>query len=419
MFGRRRHLVQALVLFFYLLLPVPLPISGLEHGLLKFDFVDWRIYFFGIILVPGLFHLLTISFVIPLYALTVSSALYSKVFCGWVCPQNIFYEMFDGINKQISKRFPSFRKSERAQSILDLTLSILWGLIIAGTALNYFRGANTIFLATLFFGIFIFFVYDTHWLKHDFCKNACPYAYIQKSFQAPNSLHVVWEERSANKCGVCRACEEACYVGINVRRDPFNIDCTMCGACVDACDRVFSRRPEPSLLEFGFVPFEEKNKSEKFGKFGTKLGLNTLAKIFLVLSFAMFIAYFAYQLTHRPLESFRVDYPASASVNQLPFIDEGKHTNRFTLRIRSLTDHEEKYTVTLDDPNFSIIWKENNKDQLITAPFQKFDTEIWVQADKSVELEPGEYKILTFNLTRLSDGAHANEQTVYFKPAAK
>lgn len=319
--GRKRHITQALTLFAYFTMP------------LQFDLDAWRIHFFGLTLVPGLFHIFYLAFLLPFFALLASSALYSKAFCGWVCPQNIFYELFTWTQNSLSKYLPTFRRSERARAALDLSLAIICGFVIAWTALSYFKGADPIFSTALFTVVFVFFVFDNHWLKHKFCKNACPYAFIQKSFAKKNSLHVSWENRPGNKCGICRACEKACYVDLNPRFDAFHLDCTMCGACIDACDRVYARKPEPSLLSF----------DSKVGAWSQR---------FVVGAFLFMCCMLSWAILTRPTVSFRVERPTGGQARQLPYLIGEQHANSYRVLVRNLDKLPVRYELRIAEPGF-------------------------------------------------------------------
>lgn len=292
------------------------------------------------------------------------------------------------------------------QKTVDLGMAVFWGLIIAHTAQSYFVGAHPIFRAFCFGFVFLFFTIDTHLLKHNFCKSACPYAHLQKSFQRENSLHVSWEDRPGNKCGVCTACEQACYVDINVRETPFHLDCTMCGACIDACDRVFSRRPEPSLLQFAY--------NEDRSKQGIA-GINSFPKAFICIAFVLFCSFFGWSVANRPRASFRIDYPASGTSEQLPVLEGGLHTNTFTVRVRSLSRKREKLTLALLDEGFEVEWVDPQDLVTTVAPFSRASARIKVRYTGEEELPP--FTPIQFELTRSKSGQVIDRKELFFKPA--
>ncbi len=386
-FARRRHVLQALVLLLFLVAPHPVSIVGLEHGLLSFDFGDRRIYFFGLVLVPGLFHIFFLGLMLPLFALCVSASFYSKVFCGWVCPQNIFFELFDGVARALKKRSPRFRRSLKAQKFLDLTLAVGWGLAIAWTTTCYFVEADPIFYAAAFTAIFLFFVFDTHYLKHKFCKSACPYALIQKSFQDPHSLHVVWEKREGSPCGTCHACEKACYVDLDIKKTPFDIDCTMCGACVDACSHVYSRKEEGPVLTFGSIPGRSPQK------------------IIVGCSFVLFLALFAWAIWSRPIATFRIDYPPSGTQFE-PFIVDGRETNRYRMRIRNMTDATLTYQLQVNEG-----YEHSGPKTLKVPPFESLSLPFTVE--RAPQRNIGE---VSFSCVDEEGRSVTPTRTLYFRP---
>lgn len=405
--SRKRHSSQALVLLIFFLLPLPIPELG-HPGFLRFDFDSWQIHFFGLILIPGLFHIFFMAFIIPLFALAVSSSLYGKVFCGWVCPQNIFYELFEAVHSRLKKYSPTYRRSSHAQRTVDLLMALGWGVLIAYWVQLYFVGAHPIFRYASFIGIATFFTLDTHLLKHQFCKNACPYAHLQKAFQKENSMHVQWENRPGNHCGVCTACEKACYVDINIRDTPFHLDCTMCGACVDACNRVFSRKEEPSLLQFAFGREEKKSF----------LGINTAPKLFTVIGFIAFIVFFGWTIYTRPTVDFRIDYPASGSTRQLPWMEDGRHYNAFTVRVRSLSTKKETLQLRIMEPDFELIWVDSPSKIRQLDPLSRQSARVHIRAAASVSKDLTPFTPIHLQLSRPTDGSIVDTAELFFKPAS-
>jgi polyferredoxin len=220
------------------------------------------------------------------------------------------------------------------QKGVDLALAIVWGVAISYRLTTYFVGASGTFYWILGGGAFLFFVIDTSHLKHRFCASACPYAHLQKAFADEHSLHVEWEDRPGNQCGVCVACEKACYVDLNIRATPFSLDCTNCGACIDACNRVFARKKEPSLLRFGFG---EKKK--------------TPYKWFVLALFCALCIGSVYAIVYRPAVQFHVAY----SVNHEPErVYDSISANRFMMHVRNFTDLERDYRVDIAEEGYTL-----------------------------------------------------------------
>lgn len=329
--SRWRHTVQSVVLALYFLLPQPLPVRGFENGALHIDLAKGTLTCFGETFTRSHFYLVLMNVVLIYLLALVLPMILNKVFCGWICPQNIFFEMFASVQKTLKKYFPWFRKQPQAQKAVDGSLAIFFGALIAGNILRYISGIDPLYAAVIFSGIFLFFVYDTHILKHKFCESACPYALMQKSVTSKTALHVQYENRPGSPCNVCQACVKACYVNLDIKKDTYHIDCTNCGACIDACNRVFSRKEAPALLEFSFQDKETK-KPPNFLKWG----------------FAIFCAFGFSALSvacaiYRPMEKI-----------QLSAVFDAPNVNRYTLKVQNLGVDPATYRIHSKDPAFAM-----------------------------------------------------------------
>lgn len=406
--AHRRHLVQSVVLCLFFLLPIPIPgIPVLDHGLLKIDCRDWHIYLFGSVVGHGQLHLALLGMLLLLFSIALLVALYGKVFCGWLCPQNIFYEAFSAVQKRLKKRFPQYRRSSKGQQAVELAMAALCGGAIVRTAISYFDHANPAIASVLGSALFAFFVWDTAFLKHKFCKNACPYAYLQQALTDKNSLHVVWDKERDNKpCHVCRACVEACYVDLDIRKQTFHIDCTMCGACLDACNRVYHRRGEPPLLQFAFG-----NKKHQWW------GINTGRKWLLVFGFICASTLLFWTVQTRPMSVMRVDYPMSGTKEQLPFNFEGKRSNYFIIKIRNLGRESKEYQIRILGDRFKIVQFDNLEAVSRVKGLQEGMSRVIVQYQEEPKKMPA-IDLLTIEVVETGNEKElvVGRRELYFKP---
>jgi ferredoxin len=217
--------------------------------------------------------------------------------------------------------------------------------------------------------------------------------------QDETALHVHWEERTGNKCGICTACVRACYVGLDVKTQAFDIDCTQCGACVDACDRVYWRKPEPSLLTFAFDPPKK-----------SFLGLNKVRKGFVVAAFSLFLILFLWMTLDRPKVSFRLFNVTGGQKGQESLLIDGKESTPFTLHLNSLQSTPQSYTLGLDDPRFAVVWLDSEADQLSLEPFEKKLLHCALQFSETTE-EPPSLHPVTF---RLFNGDEAVGTAIFY-----
>ncbi|NCF71161.1 MAG: 4Fe-4S binding protein [Chlamydiales bacterium] len=353
---KRRYLSQFLVLFTFFLLPTPLPFLGLDKGLLKLDFNEWLIHFLAVPLPKELFYLFFLAILLVLVSLFVYSAIYGKFFCGWICPQNIYFEFLENVHKKLRKRFPFYRKSPKYQKGLDLTLTVIFASLTSWNINRYFLGLAPIFQAYITIAPFIFFVLLVHVFKHRFCQNACPIAIFQKSLQDEKSLHISYDKNRKDKpCGVCYACEKACYVNIDIKQTPFHIDCTLCGACVDACSQVYRKKSEESLLSFSF-------ESQKLS-FLEKIDLNQRFKQISFFAFLILLTAYCSAFILRPEL-----YTHIQSLNTKSSDKQGYQ--EFSLFTANLSQKEQTLILESSAKNFSIE-KASNTEEVMLAPLER------------------------------------------------
>ena len=403
--NEKRHTLQVILLLIFLLCPHGIPfIESLEQGIVKWDFANNQFHFFGITFFGSQRYIPLSLVFIFLYTLFVLSALYSKVFCGWGCPQNMFFEVFEEVQRRFRKRYPKFRKSLRMQKGLDALMSCIIAFTLAWTSTQYTSGLSIVPWTFLFVLVLLFVFFDLHYLKHRFCTYACPYGVIQKSLQFSNSLHVQWDQARDTKCGICTACEKACYMDINVRETPFHVDCTMCGACIDACDRVYSRSKEASLLQFSFE-----------GTKNSRWGLNTLSKKGFVIGWFLMLAVWSYIVFTRPEVSFRMDYAETKMIQEqvdlagLPL----DHCNLYKARVQNLTKESTSYKLSSSDDRFEVIYPKDAMIQDIQATEER--VVFVIIKDKRID-ESREPVLLQLSIMEEESAKRLETWSIYYRP---
>lgn len=369
---KKRYLSHIMVLFLFFLIPTPLPFF--EKGFLKIDFDQWKIFLFGFTLPKEHFYLFFLLFLLGILALFIFSYIYGKVFCGWICPQNIYFEFLDNVHKKLKKRFPSYRKNPKKIKLVDLGLTCIFAALTSWNLNRYFVGLSPIFSAYLTIAPFCFFVFLVHVFKHRFCQSTCPLAMFQKSVQTNHSLHVSYDSsRNEKPCGVCYSCERACYVNIDIKKTPFHMDCTLCGACVDACARVYQNKNESPLLNFSFL--KEKTLLQK-------LGLDRATSILSLIFFVVCLGLYSFAVVHRPLLSTYLS-PLKTK-NASP-------SHSYSLLISNLSPHASQYKLLLSDPNFIIEAKALDQDLSLEAFERKmlqFQIQFLGEKDPELKISP-------------------------------
>lgn len=338
--GQKRFLSQIFIIFLFFFFPQPLPFKGLEKGTLSLDFDTVHMHFFSFTLPREHFYLFFTAGMLGLLILLFLAVVYGKVFCGWICPQNTYFELLQKMHQRIKKNYPAYRRSERMQKALDLSITVLLASLTSWNLNRYFYGAHWIFTGYITITCFSFFILLVHFLKHRFCKSACPYAIVQAAMQDKGALHVIWEDRPGNKCDSCTACVKACYVDLDIKKTPFHRDCTHCGACIDACENVYRNREEPALLKYAFADQEASKSPFKW------IGVNTTMKAFItILMFSMTLTHM-YLFAIRPMEVFSVRHSLEKN---LP----GK-SNLYDIDLKNLSEVERHFNISVSPKEYQL-----------------------------------------------------------------
>jgi cytochrome c oxidase accessory protein FixG len=247
--------------------------------------------FFGFVFRPQDIYLFVLGLLTFLVFVVLFTAVFGRLFCGWICPQTVFMEMvFRKIEYWIDGSPHQQRKLREGpwsgKKIFKWVVkqSIFFGIsfVICNVFLAYIIGVDALFdivtdppsehlggltgmiiFTFLFYGVF-------SWFREQACTIVCPYGRLQGVLIDPNSIVVAYdygrgeprgrlkkgEDRTdKGDCVVCKACVSVCPTGIDIRNGT-QLECVNCTACIDACNAIMRKVKLPE----GLIRYTSENR---------------------------------------------------------------------------------------------------------------------------------------------------------------
>lgn len=291
--------------------------------LLLLNFMERHFVILGQVFWPQdifLFVLASLVFVVCVVLFTIA---FGRVFCGWICPQTIFMEMFfrkienwiegDGSKQKKLDAGPWTREKILKKSSKHL-LFIIFSFLIANTFLAYLVGSDVLFkiitepvqlhlvgfLSIWVFTIIFYLVYSQ--VRELVCTVVCPYGRLQGVLLDRDTLVVAYDEvrgeprgklsktsdnSAKGDCVDCGLCVSVCPTGIDIRQGT-QMECINCTACIDVCNEVMEKIHKPLNL-VGFYSENMIHKQQKPSFTGRMMGYSgIIAVLMTVLCYFIF-----------------------------------------------------------------------------------------------------------------------------------
>jgi cytochrome c oxidase accessory protein FixG len=260
------------------------------------DLAGGRFYFFGIEIWPQEVYYITGLLILAAFTLFLMNALAGRVWCGYLCPQTVWTDLYLLIERWTQgERRERMKKAGQPWNMQTLTEAILkhslW-LAIAwwtgGAWVLYFADAPTLvkqlvtfqapMLAYVWIGILTFTTYTlAGFAREQVCIYMCPWPRIQAALTDEWALNITYrvdrgEPRASLKksrvlreagapagdCVDCNQCVAVCPTGVDIRGG-LNMGCIQCGLCIDACDNVMAKIGRPT----GLIAYDTDNNVDR------------------------------------------------------------------------------------------------------------------------------------------------------------
>ena len=316
-----RSIVAYFLLAFFFIAPF-LKLGG--HPLILLNILERHFILFGLIFKPQDFYIFVLIALSLLIFVVLFTAIFGRLFCGWVCPQTIFMEMVfrrieywidgnPGQQKKLDRAFWGFNKIFKR--FVKHSIFICISLIISHFLLAFIIGMESTvnlitqppwnhssgFIAMMIFGFLFYGVFS--WFREQACTLVCPYGRLQSVLIDSNTIVVAYDykrgeprgklvkgERPKNNgdCIDCFACVRVCPTGIDIRNGT-QLECINCTACIDACNNIMKKTARPE----GLVRYSSENRLSGLSKsrFTGRLFIYTFAlTLLLSLSISLLMA---------------------------------------------------------------------------------------------------------------------------------
>ena len=249
------------------------------------DFPHRRFYFFFIELWPQEVYYFTGLLIIAAMTLFLMNAVAGRVWCGYMCPQTVWTDLFYAVERFVEgdrrERIMSDRRGWTFTHIGQaVTKHFIWIMIAwwtGGAWVLYFADAPTLvrdfatfqapFIAYLWIAILTAttYIFAGH-AREQVCIYMCPWPRIQAALTDEWALNVTYRRdrgeprvsvkkaeqlrqlgEPAGDCIDCHQCINVCPTGVDIR-DGIQLGCIQCGLCIDACDTIMSEIGRPTGL---------------------------------------------------------------------------------------------------------------------------------------------------------------------------
>ena len=249
------------------------------------DLPNRRFYFFFIEIWPQEVYYLTGLLILAALALFLMNAVAGRVWCGYLCPQTVWTDLFLAIERwtegdrreRIKNDSGPLTATIAARKTLKHGLWLLTAWWTGGAWVLYFSDAPTLVhdLATLqaplvayiWIAVLTFTTYSlAGHMREQVCLYMCPWPRIQAALTDEYAFNVTYrfdrgEPRMSVKkaavahtrgeragdCVDCHQCVAVCPTGVDIRDGP-SLGCIQCGLCIDACDTIMAKLERPTRL---------------------------------------------------------------------------------------------------------------------------------------------------------------------------
>ena len=240
-------------------------------NLMRFDIPRQRFYFAGVELWISEFSIIFFALMFLMFVIAASAIIHGRVYCSYACPQMIFSEWSQSVERwakrQVQQRLKAASAGLKDAAAKGLFYGILGlaSVFLAFVFTSYFVHPRDLLGRLLHFDLVtvggitgavvtLFTFLDFTLVRQKFCTTICPYGYIQGMLQDKHTLLVAYQDGvgEAKDCIDCKKCVRVCEMEIDIRNSPYQIECIHCGDCIDACEDILRKVGKPGLIHYAW-----------------------------------------------------------------------------------------------------------------------------------------------------------------------
>ena len=354
------------------------------------DIAGRRGYFFFLEIWPQEVYYLTGLLFFAAITLFFMSALAGRVWCGFLCFQTVYTDLFMLVEKLVvgdrAKRMALDRAKWSVDKAVKKTIiNVVWLLIAASCGIGFtlFFGDAPTMLKNIFTGNEDTGVYGTiavvggacfmlaGYAREQVCLYMCPYSRFQSAMFDEHSLIITYEEwrgeprKPARKgesfegrghCIDCNMCVTACPTGIDIR-DGIQMACIGCALCIDACDTMMDKYKLPR----GLITWDStaNQAARERGEKG-RIRLVRPRSIIYVTIISLVAALMIFGLSSRKTFDLNVLHERAPLFVQL---SDGTIRNGYTLKILNMVREDRVFTMDvsgIEGASLSVVGGETN-----------------------------------------------------------
>ena len=359
--------------------------AGAPGQAVLLDLPNRRFYFFFIEIWPQEVYYLTGLLVLAALVLFLMNAVAGRIWCGYLCPQTVWTDLFLAIERWTEGDRRSRMKNDAgpltpslvARKALKHFLWLMTAWWTGGAWVLYFGDAPTLvrelatlqapLIAYIWIGILTFTTYSlAGYMREQVCLYMCPWPRIQAALTDEDAFNVSYrfdrgEPRlSAKKAAVARSigepagdcidcdqCVAVCPTGVDIR-DGASLGCIQCGLCIDACDTVMSKLGRPTRLIAYDTDVNIRARAQGQPETARIVRPRTLlyAAVILIVGALMM-----WGLTHRVTTGINVIHDRNP---EYVVLSDGGVRNAYTLRILNKDADLRKFAIAVDLPGAAL-----------------------------------------------------------------